>query len=142
MAQADGIGAYVCAEAIGDRERALMLTISSANGSMQVMLGSRQASGTRARPNQGGFYRADVPKAMLSGVPDVTMTVGRDDVDGPPSIAPYLCGAHVLRSSTYSASSVLHRNGQVLVPGPKGPGRWAIELRAEDRDRRILLAWY
>ena len=142
MAQADGIGAYVCAEAIGDRERALMLTISGANGSMQVTLGSRQASGARARPNQGGFYRADVPKAMLSGIPNVTVTVSRDDADGPPAIAPFLCGAHILRSSAYSSSSVLHRKGQMLVPGPKGPGRWVIELRAEGRDGRVLLAWY
>lgn len=142
VTESDRIGAYVCAEAIGDRDRALTLTISGANGSMDFAIGAKQAIGARARPNLGGFYRANIPKAILSGIPELTLSVTRDDSDEEPNVAPFLCGAHILRWSQNSSRSSLLRSGQLLVPGPKGPGRWVIELRAEDANGHVILAWY
>ena len=142
LARAHSVGVYICAEAIGQRDRALTLTLSGANGSMNFPIGTNQAFGARARPNQGGFYRANVPKAIISGIPEITLSVTRDDFDERPSVAPFICGAHILRSSRYASQSTLLRSGRLLTPGPKGLGRWVIELRAEDAKGHVILAWY
>ncbi len=139
LGRASAAWAYVCAEGIGSREHALTLHVQTDQAQMAVPVGAPNAIGARPRPEQGGMYRVPVRLDSLHEASVATLSV---TLAGTSPTPVRLCGTHSIRPSWGEPTSALVRGGIATAPGPKGPGRWVIELRLVGANDRLLLAWY